>query len=76
MDASAGPVFLSKKRGGLVADVSSRLIFLKKKKATSYHVSFINLAKLKKISYQQKFGKMSSFLYCCGSRTKITNSLS
>ena len=32
MDVSSGPVFLSKKRGGLVADVSSGLIFLKKKK--------------------------------------------
>ena len=31
MDVSSGPVFLSKKRGGLVA-VSSRLILLKKKK--------------------------------------------
>ena len=31
-DVSSGPVFLSKNRGGLVADVSSWLIFLKKKK--------------------------------------------
>ena len=32
MDVSSGPVFLSKKRGGLVADVSSGLMFLKTKK--------------------------------------------
>ena len=32
MDVSSGPVFLSKKRGGLAAAVSSGLIFLKKKK--------------------------------------------
>ena len=31
-DVSSGPVFLSKKRGRLVADVSSGLIFLKKTK--------------------------------------------
>ena len=32
MDVSSQSVFLSKKMGGLVADVSSGLIFLKKKK--------------------------------------------
>ena len=32
MDVRSGPVFLSKKRGGLAADVSRGLIFLKKTK--------------------------------------------
>ena len=32
MDVSSGPVFLSKKRVGLVVDVSSGLTFLRKKK--------------------------------------------
>ena len=31
-DVSSGPIFLSKKKGGLVLDVSSGLIFLQKKK--------------------------------------------
>ena len=31
-DVSSGPIFLSKKRGGLVVDVSSGLIYLKEKK--------------------------------------------
>ena len=35
MDVSSGPVLLSKKEG-LVADVSSGLIFLKKKKENKY----------------------------------------
>ena len=33
MDVSSGLVFLSKKGGGLVADVSPELILLKKKKS-------------------------------------------
>ena len=37
MDISSGPVMLSKKRGGLAADVSSGLIFLKKKQRKDNH---------------------------------------
>ena len=32
MDVSSGPVFLSKRRGGLAVDVSSELMFLEKNK--------------------------------------------
>ena len=41
MDDSSGPIFLSKKRGGLVADVSSGLIFLKKR--NFLHVKMVTL---------------------------------
>ena len=43
MDVSTGPVFLSNKRGGLVADVSSGLIFLKKKPKPKQTITFCYL---------------------------------